>query len=308
MDNNEAFNGILRTLLQLIMNPKVCNNNVNHIKLGDKSEVQNDISDFISIYLTISQRPSDIESEQLFSLLKEWKMKFSNSDGDQNNILNANDNINDKRDRNNDSRDDNNGDNDTDNKGNTDNSGGSSGGSKSSNRGGSSGDNNENDDDNNSGDDNGSSDDNEINKKNKKMVILSESKVEFEDEKLIKDKKQFQNFNITIEFWTKVDLKNYTKNNNSLTFEFKINLIQCEVTDLLSKLCLSLNSFAGKYINLLEKCISPIPSDENTSNMIITNRRFSSHKANNDRTFTRIPSCMSRYSLTTKYEIITLQW
>ncbi|KAF0350899.1 hypothetical protein F8M41_015412 [Gigaspora margarita] len=286
------------------------------------------------MYLTISQRPSDIESEQLFSLLKEQK---SNIDRVLNsyNVYAIGPNV-----QNNYSipyiacwvaehlrnllwkefwqcsimnlkshaiyRDDeNDGDNDNDNEGDADNSGGSSGGSKSSNSGGSSGDNNENDNDNNSGDDNGSSDDNEINKKNKKMVILLEGKVEFEDEKLIKDKKQFQNFNITIELWAKVDLKNYTKNNNSLTFEFKINLIQCEVTDLLSKLCLSLNSFTGYYINSLEICVSPIPSADNTSNMIITNGRFSPCKANNDRTFTRIPSRMSRYWLTTKYEIIT---
>ncbi|KAF0366316.1 HCP-like protein [Gigaspora margarita] len=274
--------------LQVQHNSKNRNLGLEYIRLaaknGDKSEVWNDISDFISIYSTISQRPSDIESEQLFSLLKERKsdidyvlnsynvyaqctimnLKFSNSDGDQNDTLNANDNINDKRDRNNDSRDDeNDGDDNNDNEGNDDNGGGSSGGSKSGNSSSSSGDNNENDDDNNSGDDNGSSDDNEINKKNKKMVISSESKVEFEDKKLIKDKKQFQNFNITIELWAKVDLKNYTKNNNSLTFEFKINLIQCGVTDLLSKLCLSLNSFTGYYINSLEICVSPIPSADN---------------------------------------------
>ncbi|CAG8795851.1 25100_t:CDS:2, partial [Cetraspora pellucida] len=59
---------------------KTCNN-VNGMKLCNKSEVQNDVSQHISVYSTISQRPSDIaitEAEQLFSLINSQKDKIDN--------------------------------------------------------------------------------------------------------------------------------------------------------------------------------------------------------------------------------------
>ncbi|CAG8797883.1 23309_t:CDS:2, partial [Racocetra persica] len=293
IDSIEAFDHITYSTHVITINDesKTCNI-IDGMKLGNRSEVRNDVSENISVYSTISQGPSDIaitEAERLFSLLKNQKDKIDN-------ILDSHavyavgpkfqndysmpyiacwvanpltESIMEKisglfnhefgvayhlvK-----ANDNNGGPNNTSNA-----SGNISGGFSTTNsdmveREG----NDENSDDN----DNGG--------------------VEFEDKKIIgtEDKKMFQYFNITIKLWVNVKLN--SKNNSSSSLEFEVDLNNCAVTDLLSEQCPSLDNFICYYIDSLEICASPLKSDN--ACIIIQKQKHSPHKSNNDITSTKV--------------------
>ncbi|CAG8751768.1 5825_t:CDS:2, partial [Cetraspora pellucida] len=102
----------------------------------------------------------------------------------------------------------------------------------------------------------------------------SDGGVEFEDKKLIgENKKMVQFFNITIKLWVNVKLN--SRNNASSTLEFEIDLNNCTATDLLSEQCPS-----------LEICVSPLKSDDTC--IIIQSKKHSLHNANNDVTSIKV--------------------
>ncbi|CAG8800002.1 16684_t:CDS:1, partial [Racocetra fulgida] len=82
IDSIEAFDHITySTHVVTINNESETFNNVDGMKLGNRSQVWNNVSENVSVYSTISQWPSDIaitESERLFSLLKNQKDKIDN--------------------------------------------------------------------------------------------------------------------------------------------------------------------------------------------------------------------------------------
>ncbi|RIB18296.1 hypothetical protein C2G38_2184953 [Gigaspora rosea] len=344
MDGNETFDRIRYSEHVVTINnkPKIWNN-VDGMRLSDKSEIQQNISEHITVYSTISQKLSKISvknAELLFSLLKEKKdkinhildshtvyavgpdfqndystpciacwvanpltefimeqisdlfnheyevvyhlVKISDNDGNSNNTSNTNGNISggfstiarntvghEENDRNSDDSNDSEyhdadggDDNNDDNYDNGDDDDSGDGGSD-----GVSGD-----DDNDDG----------------KIVISSEGRVKFEDKKLIEisNKEKFQCFNITINLWANVKLD--SKNKVKSTIEFEIDLMNCIVTEFLSKQCPSLNSYTCYYIDSLEICVSPIPSSpDDESTMIVMKKKHSPRKANNDLTSTK---------------------
>ncbi|CAG8743245.1 1900_t:CDS:2, partial [Racocetra fulgida] len=81
IDSIEAFDHITYSTHVITINNESKSNNVDGMKLGNRAEVWNNISENISVFSTIFQGPSDIaitEAERLFSLLKNQKDKIDN--------------------------------------------------------------------------------------------------------------------------------------------------------------------------------------------------------------------------------------
>ncbi|CAG8788637.1 23062_t:CDS:2 [Gigaspora margarita] len=288
ISRNEATGKYSEHVVTINDKPKIWNN-VDGMKLSDKSEIRNNISEHISVYSTISQKLSNISvknAELLFSLLKEKKDKIDH-------ILDSHTVYAVGPDFQNDyptpniacwvanpltelimeqisglfnheygvvyhlvKISDNNGDSN-----NTTNTNGNISGGFSTIARNTVG--------------------HEENDGNK-------GRVKCEDKKSIKvnNKEKFQSFNITIDLWANVKLN--SKNKVKSTIEFEIDLIICNVTELLSKQCSSLNSYTCYYMDSLEICVSPIPSSPDDESTIITmKKKHSPRKANNDITSTK---------------------
>ncbi|CAG8792268.1 27143_t:CDS:2, partial [Dentiscutata erythropus] len=143
----------------------------------------------------------------------------------------------------------------------------------------------------------GNSDDGDDDDDSEYYDANDEGIVGFEDKKLIDTyKKKFQSFNITIKLWANVKLD--SKNNVKSTLEFEIDLIHCNATDFLSEQCPSLNCSICYYIDSLDVCVSPIPiNPDDTSTLIITKKKHSPRKANNDISFTKVQEKDGRLQL-----------
>ncbi|CAG8684288.1 25664_t:CDS:2, partial [Dentiscutata erythropus] len=91
------------------------------------------------------------------------------------------------------------------------------------------------------------------------------------------DKKEFQNFNITIGIWAKVGLDSYTSEN---TLEFKIYLKNCGVSRFLSEKCQFLENFICYYLDSFKVSVSPI--SKGRSNIMMMHEHRPQKKNNNE--------------------------